>query len=78
MQGVCGHGQRRDADGTVRPEVEAFDSAERGHVLILLADWPLQPVELDRARFIGQVTWRNVITPEGIDSAKQSNGERSG
>ena len=45
--------QRRDVDRAVGLEVERREPAERRDVLVLLADRPAEPVDLDLAGLLG-------------------------
>src|SRR5580698_959031 len=54
---------------------EAGEAAERGDVLILFSDWFPQHVDFDVAGFLGQLTRRNGVLDQKVESAQQRGGE---
>ena len=70
--------ERGDTDAAIGAEVVTARSAERGHVLVLLADRTRQSVDLDGAGLLGDVGRRHVLAQRGIDGAQQPDRERTG
>ena len=67
-----------DVHAAVRVDLEAGDAAERGDVLVLLADRPLEQVDLDVARLLGEVAGGHVFALVGVQRAQEADRERPG
>ncbi len=62
----------------VRQEPEAGDAAEGGDVLVLLADWLLEKVDLDPAGLLGQLVGMDQVLLERVECLQQGRREAAG
>src|SRR5206468_893501 len=67
--------QRPDFHLLVGKKTEAGDAAEGGDVLILLADWLLEDIDLDVAGLLGQLLRMNQTLPERVERLQEGSRE---
>src|SRR5713226_4939277 len=70
--------ERRDIDRVIGIKREAGQSAARGDILILLADWFSETIDLDLASKLRQVLWLDLAHPMYVERLEQRCSEASG
>src|SRR5581483_4141829 len=75
IQGLLRNAQGVGLDGLVAPEFEAADVAIGRDVLILLADWLLEDVELDVAGLLGQLLGMDQVLSQAVQRLENRRGE---
>ena len=71
VQALVRQRERRNLDLPLLVDVEARNAAERGDVLVLLADRLLEQVELDVTGLLSQLARRDRVAPHGMERAQE-------
>ena len=74
-QHLVRHSLRLDHHGSARAEREQVEPAERGRVLVLLADRLAEHVDLDVACLLGQLARGHAFATEGVERVEQADRE---
>ena len=78
VEGRLRQPERDDLDAIgARRDGEAIDAAEGGDVLVLLADGPLQLIDLEAACLLGQLAIGHVAPGVAVQSLEQRHRERA-